>query len=461
MRIPKLLAVLALTACAPMPQAEVSMNRSTTTTAAPTAPVVNNFIPTRAAVATKRGNTAILADFLELEFKMESGRTLPVLTRFEGPITIALSGAIPGTAPSDLAQLIGRFRAEAGLNVSQTQGPASITVEFVPRSQIRAMFSNVSCFVAPRVGSWAEYKAAKGTGILDWSTLRQRERVAIFVPSDSSPQEVRDCLHEEIAQAMGPLNDLYYLSDSVFNDDNFNSTLTGFDMLMLRLHYAPDLRSGMTKEQVASLLPGLLKRYNPAGEGAGQVSSARTPQAWVQAMEGALGGGGTAGSRSNAAYQALAIAKAQNWSDGRLAFSYYAIGRIAVGKDSAAARAAFAEAGRIYRATTGAEIHAAHVDMQLAAIALSSGDAAQAIALADRAIPVVRQAQNASLLATLMMVKAQALELDGRTSEAKAMRLDSLAWARYGFGAESVVRKRMAEISALMPSQFKLALSNG
>jgi len=34
-----------------------------------------------------------------------------------------------------------------------------------------------------------------------------------------SPQEVRDCLHEELAQALGPLNDLYRLPDSVFNDD--------------------------------------------------------------------------------------------------------------------------------------------------------------------------------------------------------------------------------------------------
>ena len=99
--------------------------------------------------------------------------------------------------------------------------------------------------------------------------------------------------------------------------------------------------------------------------------------------------------------------------------------------------------------------------MQLAAIALNLGDAAQAIALADRAIPVVRQGQNASLLATLMMVKAQALELAGSTADAKAMRLDSMSWARYGFGAESVVRARMSEISALMPSRFKLAQTKG
>ena len=28
----------------------------------------------------------------------------------------------------------------------------------------------------------------------------------VFVPADASPQELRDCLHEELAQALGPLN---------------------------------------------------------------------------------------------------------------------------------------------------------------------------------------------------------------------------------------------------------------
>jgi hypothetical protein len=82
--------------------------------------------------------------------------------------------------------------------------------------------------------------------------------MAVFMPADVAPQEVRDCLHEEVAQAIGPLNDLYRLPDSVFNDDNFHTVLTGFDMLILRATYAPELRSGMTRAEVAAALPGIL-----------------------------------------------------------------------------------------------------------------------------------------------------------------------------------------------------------
>ena len=60
--------------------------------------------------------------------------------------------------------------------------------------------------------------------------------------------------HEELAQALGPLNDLYRLSDSVFNDDNFQSVLTSFDMDILRMTYSPSLSSGMSREEVAARL---------------------------------------------------------------------------------------------------------------------------------------------------------------------------------------------------------------
>lgn len=458
MRLAAILAVTTLTACtsAPTPasRAEVSMNQTREATAAPDQVVTAAFAPAAPARVT-RSNAEIAQDFLDLEFRMESGRALPVLTRFEGPVTVALAGQVPGTAPADLTRLIARFRAEAGLDVRQTSGPANITVVFVPRRTIQATHANVACFVAPRVSSWEEYKAARGTGQLDWTTIRKRERLAIFAPADASPQEVRDCLHEEVAQALGPLNDLYQLPDSVFNDDNFHTTLTGFDMLMLRVHYAPELRNGMTREEVAAVLPGLLARLNPSGATGFSHDGGRTPAIWVRSMEAALGPQGGNGARRAAAEQAVRIANAQGWKDGRLAFSWFAVGRLNIGSDPVKAAQALSEAARIYRRLPGADVQAAHVDMQLSALALSQDHADQAVAFADRAIPVVRRAQNASLLATLMMLKAEALAARGEADAAKALRLDSQSWARYGFGSDAVTRARMRDISALAPSRLR------
>ena len=94
-------------------------------------------------------------------------------------------------------------------------------------------------------------------------------------------------------------------------------------------------------------------------------------------------------------------------------------------------------------------IHLSHALTQLAAIALATGRDDQAILLAERAMPLANLAENASLLATLQLIKAAALDREGHSAEARALRLDSLPAARYGFGAEPEVRARAAEIAVL------------
>jgi hypothetical protein len=310
-----------------------------------------------------------------------------------------------------------------------------------------------ACFVVPRVSSWSEFRRARSGRTLDWTTLDTRERVAVFIPSDVSPQEIRDCLHEEIAQALGPLNDLYRLPDSVFNDDNFNAVLTGFDMLILRTYYDDALRSGMTRAQVASALPGILARINPTGGVAIRESGSETPRAWITAIEAALGPGQSDEARVSAAQRALRLAQQRQWTDTRLAFSYFALGRLTLSRDVETSIEAFQSASTIFERVAPNGIQSAHVDMQLAAFALSAGRTEEALRLTERALPAATHAQNASLLSTLLMIRAEALDDVGRASEARSVRLDSLAWGRYGFGSNAAVSARLTEVAALSPGR--------
>lgn len=443
-----------LSACAPIPSAQVSMNRPSASVSGTTQPPLQSF-PALPAAAVTRGNADIARDILDLEFFMESGRPLPVFTRFEGPITVALEGDVPPTAHADLARVMARMRSEAGIDIRPALpgSTASVTIDFQPRAAMRRSVPTAACFVVPRVGSFAEYRASRSSGLVDWATLTKRERVAIIVPSDTAPQEVRDCLHEELAQSIGPLNDLYRLGDSVFNDDNFHTVLTGFDMLVLRVHYDPALSSGMTRDEVAARLPDILARLNPAGENRPVTGAANlAPRAWVAAVDAALNPRGTEGARFAAAQRMLAIARAQGWQDNRLAFSWFALGRAQVGRDIPAATAAFKQAQAIWQRLPGGAVRSAHVDMQLAAFALADGRFAETLALTDRAIPVVRGAENAALLATLLMMRSEAYSALGRDDEARSARLDSLGWARYGFGTDTQVRARLSDISGLAAS---------
>ncbi len=450
MRVLPVLAVCLISACMPQTGPQVTRNFASDKASGGAISLPQGFgsSPAPSAVLS---NAEFQRIFLDMAFKMESGRVLPVLSRFEGPITLRMIGDVPASARAELTRLIARFRNEAGIDIREV-GPnqeASINIDFQPRGAMARVVPMAACFVVPRLSSFEEYKTNRNGPAVNWTTVTQRGKVAVFVPSDTSAQEVRDCLHEEVGQAMGPLNDLYHLPDSVFNDDNFHTVLTSFDMLLLRAFNSPELRSGMSEQDVAARLPAVLARVNPRGQGLAGNAYRIAPRSWVAAVEQSFGVGGTPGSRVQAAEQMLNIAMAQGWHDNRLGFSYYAKGRALSATNPAQAVSAFAEAARVFRSIPGAGVQAAHVDMQLAAIALASGQAGQAIQFADRALPVAQQTENASLLATLMLIKAEALENAGQGAAAKSLRLDSLGWARYGFGSEGQIRARQSEIANL------------
>ncbi len=441
-----ILAITFLGSCAPVPLAEPP---SRAATMADTLPPMKSFAGSTANAPT-RANADMVKDFLDLSFRMESGRSIPVMTRFEGPITVRVTGQTPPSLVPDLRALLARLRTEAGIDVAMTgAADASITIESVSRAELQRAVPRAACFVVPRISSWAEFKVARRTPQVDWATLTRRDRAVIFVPADVAPQEIRDCLHEELAQSLGPLNDLYRLSDSVFNDDNINAVLTGFDMLMLRAYYAPDLRNGMTRGEVAVRLPGILARLNPAGEGRAANPRNDTTRDWIDAIEAALSADANPQARRNAAERAVNLTRAHRYTGAREGFAYYVYGRMQIGNDADLALQSFRAADRAYRASPATRIHTAHIAVQLCAFALSAGDIDATLRLTAEAIPIATDYQNAALLATLLMFRAEALDMAGRGAEASAASLDSLAWARYGYGADRNVRARQTEVAAL------------
>ncbi|MFD0979728.1 DUF2927 domain-containing protein [Tropicimonas aquimaris] len=440
---------LVLAACAPSPSADIAQRRASFDEPLPP---MRAFGTPRSS-ASVRTNTQLAGDFLDLTFMLESGRELPRLTRFEGEITVGLRGSADATLQRDLSRLLTRLQREAGIPIrSAREGEEpSIVVEVLPRKELQRAVPQAACFVVPRVSGWSEFRRQRRSETVDWTTLETRERASVFLPGDVSPQEARDCLHEEIAQALGPLNDLYRLPDSVFNDDNFHTVLTGFDMLMLRVYYDDALSNGMSKAEVAAALPGILARLNPGGQRSGPAPTPPTPRIWIEAIEDALGPRGNMVQRRVAAERAVDLARAAGWRDTRMAFSLYALGRLSLSREPELALAAFIEAAEIYRRLPDTQIQAAHVAMQLAAFSLSAGQTAATIGLVEESLPAVREAENAALLSTLMMMRAEALALQGRTAEARAERTEALGWARYGFGADDVVWARATEIAALAP----------
>ena len=143
LRLLKLAApLLFLAACnvAPLPDGSPRDSDDTAAAARQALPPMKQFGAAQVRRPT-RGNVALAQDFLELSFEMESGRMLPRMTRFEGPVTVAVRGAAPATLGQDLRTLIARLRSEAGIDIrlARPNEPASITVNVITQRELRRL----------------------------------------------------------------------------------------------------------------------------------------------------------------------------------------------------------------------------------------------------------------------------------------------------------------------------------
>ncbi len=403
-----------------------------------------------------RSNLDLADDFLDLTFALENGDKLPALLKYNGRIRVVLRSPGLSTYQPELTALLARLRNEARVDIVQTNTPeeAQIHIHAVPRRTISRVFPGAACFIVPGVRSWSEFRSPQADpDVIMWSRQTALTVTSIFVPADSTPQDTRDCLHEELGQALGPANDLYRIPDTVFNDDNFHSILTPFDMLMLRVLYDPNLQSGMSRAEVAVRLPGILARVNPKGRG--RPADARAPESrsWKSSIEVALNRRKASAARISAGERALNLSAAMEPPDHRFGLSLLTLGRVQARTNPAKAVDYFTSAYNQFATDLGPQdIRTTHVALHLALFALKDGQFERALDLADRHIPSAQAAENAVVLSGLLAIKAETLLAAGDVPRARKARLESLAWARYAFGdRDGDIARAQAEIAAFNP----------
>lgn len=406
-----------------------------------------------------RANLDLGQDFLDLTFALESGETLPSILRYETPVRVSMASPSLAAYRGDLAALLRRIRVEAGVDIAETDDPAEaqIRIEAVPAAEIARVFPTAACFIVPEERSWADFMRDRDKRKVRWSEQKTLRRAAIFLPPDTTPQDLRDCLNEEVTQALGPANDLYRLPDSIWNDDNFHGMATPFDMLMLRTLYQPEIHSGMSRAEVARVLPKVLDRVNPQGRDLPSRKRAPESKAFATALETALDRDAPRDQRLGSAMLAAQIAAEMRPVDHRLGVALLTLGRLSLRQDPASAAKDFSEAYRLFARQLGTgDVRTAQAGVHLAALALGTGQYDMAIALADKHVPVAERGQNAILIAGLLSIKAEAQSALGEEALARDTRLDSLRWARYGFGdTDGALAREQAQLAALQRLEQK------
>ena len=395
-----------------------------------------------------RSNTSIADEFVALMFATENGTRIPRLLKYETPVRVALDPAL-GAYRSDLEVVLGEMRSKSGLDIALSEGPAQIRIEEVPAAALRRAYPTAACVVVPGVSSFSQFLRGD---FPRWSRQQSLTRATVLIPGGSAPYIVRACLNEEIAQALGPVNDLYYVSDTVFNDDNVFNNLTDFDLLVLKILYSPELRSGMQEAAVRAQLPRLLARLNPAGN-RGSAQTAQKDRRWQAVIETAMNTAVPRARRISAATRA--IARARSLGDHRLIHSLIIYGRLTLREQPSLAAPAFQEAYTLAQNQLGPNnLRTSLATMHIAAIALEAGKFAEVITLTTPALATARRHNEPVIIAGIQGLRALAFLKLGQISLSEAARVDSLKQARYAFGNNAAqIATAQAQIEGLLPRQ--------
>ena len=242
---------------------------------------------------TAYDNTDLAALFVQLTHGLESGAFRKSLQRFEAPVNVGFVG--PGSTDHRpfLESLLAEIRTHTGIDIQAGPAPHNLLVQMIPGEEYLPNTST-QCEVITGHPTWEEFaadpsqfyrRAAQSTG--------PQTEMTVLIPDTIKPYQVRECLMEEITQALGPANDLYGLASTIFNDDNAHAWPTRLDYLMLRVLYDTRLHSGMDALETRTAALAVLTEINPQGNNAPRLPSIRQHQfkEWRRKLHGLHGAG--------------------------------------------------------------------------------------------------------------------------------------------------------------------------
>lgn len=230
-----------------------------------------------------RSNASIQRDFFDLVFEAEGGVRFERLNKLKQPIGVVFETerfeSHRGFVSDFLAELRDASEIDIQLATSAEDGArfaSRIHFRFVSFGEMDVATPTAQCVFSPGVAPFRQI-VEQGALYKELSQQIAATDTTVYIPVDRTPSEVRECVYEEITQALGPRNDLLHLSGSIFNDENGHARPTAFDLLILRALYDPRLRPLDSRATVEIVLPQILAEINPAGEQRAGRPLARRP----------------------------------------------------------------------------------------------------------------------------------------------------------------------------------------
>lgn len=401
------------------------------------------------------GSNANHADnLISLYFDTEWDATREGLAKWDGPVTVSIDTSDLSEYRPFLEDYLRRLRAEGGVDIRLApSGQGAISIVTAPGDAIRSSFATAFCIVAPGRLTFNELVSSRDDpDSTDWTRIESIRNATVIIPVDAAPYQVRACLMEEIAQALGPGNDIFYLADTIFNDDGAHVTPTSFDMLALRVLYDPALSSGMSQAEAKPIVRSILDQRLPQGAGVPRGPDFRTEPDWKDAILASSAFG--VPRRTQLAIAEEAVRLSQNFSsvDPRRGFSFERLGHAYLAEgEFRKAEFAFRRAIAAFELSVGdQDIRIASSRVGLAISLNGQGKAGQALTQVELALPILAAHDTDDRIRVALIERYEAQAALGHERDALQTALLSIDWALYSLGADfgelAKDRKALAEI---------------
>lgn len=432
---------------APLPTDAARPTDAAGPTSAPRAAVAEDA--TGAGDAAWAEDAALARLFVQLHFDLERGAPRRASAAWATPVTIAPDAALEAYRPF-LERYVAALRERAGAPVVLAAGspdgasaaptPGVLHVRAAPAVDMRRWLGPALCVVFPGDWRWADLAEALGRDDPPrWSEATELSRATVFIPDRTPPWLARACLMEEIAQAFGPAGDFFWLTDSIFNDDNVRLSPGPLDFFMIRLAFTPEFRAGLSRGELDAAMRRALARLRRETPGVVPPAPPVYPadDDWRSRLR--LARSIRHPTFSTVYYrQAVEASHRLAEDDPRRLWTRFEAARERARSTPGRAEAALDALSGAFAARDGpGGLYQAVVDLERAHIRLAFGRFGEARALAQASQAALLGADREDLLVEAAMILAAAASESRRALDSSDLPAEADAWRAYAYGAPS------------------------
>ncbi len=212
-------------------------------------------------------NAFITNSFYEIALGSEYGGAALEVRKWTKPVKIYVEHQVGDSALHDelLDAQIKDLRKITGLKISRVRSKKQANIKYYFTSQeklvelVRSTSGKHSVKYLRSAVCLATIRANRDGSI---------NSAAVYIPVNQARMHAKlvSCIVEELTQVMGLPRDSDEVFPSIFNDHTPNQTLTGLDVILLKILYNNQIKAGMNKAKLRPVLQKILRNMRKKGD---------------------------------------------------------------------------------------------------------------------------------------------------------------------------------------------------